>query len=102
MPMTVTHEPKLTRAKRIPEWTVYDDEIAALAARVAASQTEPDGAVEAESDSAIGAFAKSADQLEQAEQQVIERQEFAAAEDKVEVEKAAEANDEDRVARDEL
>jgi UDP-glucose:glycoprotein glucosyltransferase len=31
-----THEPKLLRAKRIiPEWTEYDNEVAALAKRVA-------------------------------------------------------------------
>lgn len=34
-----TKEPKLARAKRqVPEWTVYDDEIAALAKRVAQEQ----------------------------------------------------------------
>lgn len=34
-----TKEPKLARARRqVPEWTVYDDEIAALAQRVAAEQ----------------------------------------------------------------
>lgn len=34
-----TKEPKLARARRqVPEWTVYDDEIAALAKRVAAEQ----------------------------------------------------------------
>ena len=32
----LTKEPKLERARRqVPEWTVYDDEIAALARRVA-------------------------------------------------------------------
>ncbi|KAJ5434480.1 UDP-glucose:Glycoprotein Glucosyltransferase [Penicillium cf. griseofulvum] len=35
----LTKEPKLERARRqVPEWTVYDDEIAALASRVAADQ----------------------------------------------------------------
>lgn len=35
----MTKEPKLERARRqVPEWTVYDDEIAALAKRVAAEQ----------------------------------------------------------------
>ncbi|KAI2792495.1 UDP-glucose:glycoprotein glucosyltransferase 1 [Penicillium oxalicum] len=35
----MTKEPKLARARRqVPEWTVYDDEIAALAKRVAAEQ----------------------------------------------------------------
>ena len=63
--LTVTHEPKLQRAKRlIPEWTVYDDEVAALARRVAAAE------------SAIGAFGKKADDLEQAVQQQEERAEF--------------------------
>lgn len=36
-----THEPKLARAKRlIPEWTAYDGEVAALAARVADEERE--------------------------------------------------------------
>ena len=36
-----TKEPKLARARRqVPEWTVYDDEIAALAKRVASEQVE--------------------------------------------------------------
>lgn len=65
-PRLVTHEPKLQRAKRlIPEWTVYDDEVAALAQRVAAEDSE------------IGAFGQKADVLEQAVQQAEERQEFA-------------------------
>ncbi|KUM63406.1 hypothetical protein ACN42_g3662 [Penicillium freii] len=35
----LTKEPKLDRARRqVPEWTVYDDEIAALASRVAGEQ----------------------------------------------------------------
>ncbi|KAJ6166506.1 hypothetical protein N7470_001953 [Penicillium chermesinum] len=35
----LTKEPKLARAKRqVPEWTVYDDEIASLARRVSAEQ----------------------------------------------------------------
>ena len=35
----LTKEPKLDRARRqVPEWTVYDDEIAALASRVASEQ----------------------------------------------------------------
>ena len=35
----MTKEPKLARARRqVPEWTIYDDEIAALAKRVAAEQ----------------------------------------------------------------
>ncbi|CAP81259.1 hypothetical protein E8E15_008571 [Penicillium rubens] len=35
----LTKEPKLERARRqVPEWTVYDDEIAALASRVAGEQ----------------------------------------------------------------
>ncbi|KAJ5338363.1 hypothetical protein N7452_005091 [Penicillium brevicompactum] len=37
----LTKEPKLERARRqVPEWTVYDDEIAALASRVAGEQAE--------------------------------------------------------------
>ena len=41
-----THEPKLARAKRlIPEWTVYDSEIATLAKRVAANQQSDESAV---------------------------------------------------------
>ncbi|CAG7921684.1 unnamed protein product [Penicillium olsonii] len=37
----LTKEPKLDRARRqVPEWTVYDDEIAALATRVAGEQTD--------------------------------------------------------------
>ena len=35
----MTKEPKLDRAKRqIPEWSVYDDEVSAVAARVALSR----------------------------------------------------------------
>ncbi|QQK41019.1 UDP-glucose:glycoprotein glucosyltransferase, putative [Penicillium digitatum] len=35
----LTKEPKLDRARRqVPEWTVYDDEIAALASRIASEQ----------------------------------------------------------------
>lgn len=65
---TVTHEPKLHRAKRlIPEWTVYDDEVAALAKRVADAQSD------------IGAFGSRADELEQAVQQSVERDEFVGA-----------------------
>ncbi|CAG8939330.1 unnamed protein product [Penicillium salamii] len=37
----LTKEPKLDRARRqVPEWTVYDDEIAALASRVAGEQAD--------------------------------------------------------------
>ncbi|KAJ5684266.1 uncharacterized protein N7477_000611 [Penicillium maclennaniae] len=36
-----TKEPKLARARRqVPEWTIYDDEIAALAKRVSSEQVE--------------------------------------------------------------
>jgi UDP-glucose:glycoprotein glucosyltransferase len=39
----LTKEPKLDRARRqVPEWTVYDDEIAALASRVAGEQAVVD------------------------------------------------------------
>lgn len=48
----------------IPEWTVYDDEVAALAKRVADEQ------------SGVGAFGSKADELEQAVQQTVERDEF--------------------------
>lgn len=62
---SVTHEPKLQRAKRlIPEWTVYDDEVAALAQRVA------------DEESAIGAFGKKVEELGQAVQQKAEQDEF--------------------------
>ena len=38
----LTKEPKLDRARRqVPEWTAYDDEIAALADRVAAAEKHP-------------------------------------------------------------
>jgi UDP-glucose:glycoprotein glucosyltransferase len=45
----MTKEPKLDRARRqVPEWTVYDEEIAALARRFVANKettdsSEPDG-----------------------------------------------------------
>ncbi|KAH8887033.1 hypothetical protein GQ53DRAFT_844565 [Thozetella sp. PMI_491] len=40
----LTHEPKLSRARRqLPEWTVYDDEIAALAKRRAVLKPETEG-----------------------------------------------------------
>lgn len=88
----VTHEPKLARAKRlIPEWTVYvrfphlsfpssipltqdsqDDEVAALAARIAAS-SQSTSAVE---QGGINAFSKRADELVQAVEQSAERDEF--------------------------
>lgn len=81
----MTHEPKLQRAKRlIPEWTVYDDEVAALAQRVAAEESE------------IGAFGKKADDLEQAVQQSVERDEF------VESQEGGEEKKGDRRVKDEL
>lgn len=44
-----TKEPKLERAKRqVPEWTVYDDEIAALAGRVAEASASAAAAAEPE------------------------------------------------------
>jgi len=40
----LTKEPKLDRARRqVPEWTVYDDEIAALAKRTKQEQSAPKG-----------------------------------------------------------
>lgn len=37
----MTKEPKLDRAKRqIPEWSVYDNEVSALAAEVAAAKAK--------------------------------------------------------------
>lgn len=74
LPCTVTHEPKLVRAKRIPEWTVYDDEIAAVAQRVA---LQASSGLEVDV-SAIGAFAKRAEELRQAVEQNLERDEFVA------------------------
>jgi len=63
----LTKEPKLERARRqIPEWTVYDDEIAALAQRVASSKEGSKGQ----------AFAVKADQLGQAVQQKQEQVEL--------------------------
>jgi UDP-glucose:glycoprotein glucosyltransferase len=72
-----THEPKLARAKRlIPEWTVYDQEIAAVASQVAAENrlkagadgTNSNTAGNSASDSAE-AFTDEAGQLEQAREQ---------------------------------
>lgn len=66
-----THEPKLARAKRlIPEWTVYDQEIAALASKIAAENKK--AAQEGSSGSASNsaeAFTDEAGQLEQAREQ---------------------------------
>ncbi|GAA6015304.1 hypothetical protein JCM10207_008942 [Rhodosporidiobolus poonsookiae] len=60
----LTKEEKLKRAKRlIPEWTVYDDEVAALAKRVATETSASDAS----------AFVVKADELEQAVQQKKER-----------------------------
>jgi UDP-glucose:glycoprotein glucosyltransferase len=57
----VTHEPKLQRARRlIPEWSVYDAEVAALAKRVAPREGPSGNA---------NAFAKEANHLEQAREQ---------------------------------
>ncbi|GAA5830729.1 hypothetical protein JCM11251_001055 [Rhodosporidiobolus azoricus] len=61
----LTKEEKLKRAKRlIPEWTIYDDEVAALARRVAAESSD------------ASAFTTKADELEQAVQQKKERDEL--------------------------
>ncbi|GAA5982339.1 hypothetical protein JCM5350_006149 [Sporobolomyces pararoseus] len=62
-----TKEQKLARARRlIPEWTVYDEEVAALARRVAAN---------ASAGQQLAAFGSKADELEQAVQQRKEREE---------------------------
>ena len=50
----------------IPEWTVYDEEVAALARRLAAN---------ASSGQQLAAFGSKADELEQAVQQRKEREE---------------------------
>lgn len=56
----------------IPEWTVYDDEVAAFAQKVAlASSSGPQA-----DDDAVGAFSKKADELAQAVEQKAERDEF--------------------------
>lgn len=69
----VTHEPKLARAKRlIPEWTVYDDEVAAFAQRVALNSSSGHQS----DDDAVVAFSKKADELAQAVEQSVERDEF--------------------------
>ncbi|GAA6027206.1 hypothetical protein JCM8097_002483 [Rhodosporidiobolus ruineniae] len=61
----LTKEPKLKRARRaIPEWSVYDDEVAALARRVAATSSD------------ASAFATRADELGQAKEQQKEREEL--------------------------
>ncbi|GAA5899753.1 Kre5p [Sporobolomyces salmoneus] len=66
-----TKEQKLARARRlIPEWTVYDDEVAALARRVAC---EVEGTASEKSE--LAAFGSKADELEQAVQQSQERDE---------------------------
>ena len=86
---TVTHEPKLARARRLfPEWTVYDDEVAALAQRIASE----------EDDDAMAAFSKKADELEQAVQQSVEKDEFVEAKkgEAVKEEKREERVKEDR------
>lgn len=85
-----TKEQKLARARRlIPEWTVYDDEVAALARRVAASSARTNGAVSSSSSSSsasddierdeasneFAAFGSRADELQQAVQQNQEREE---------------------------
>ncbi|GAA5860419.1 hypothetical protein JCM1840_000253 [Sporobolomyces johnsonii] len=64
----LTKEPKLVRAKRlIPEWITYDEEVAALARRVAESSSSSPGE--------LAAFGTKADELEQAVQQQKEREE---------------------------
>ncbi|KAK4698563.1 UDP-glucose:glycoprotein glucosyltransferase, partial [Phenoliferia sp. Uapishka_3] len=100
----VTHEPKLARAKRlIPEWTVYDDEVAALAARIAASHSSASASLSSEAQGGINAFSKKADELVQAVEQSAERDEFVeshSAEKGEEV--AAAAEEEEGRRKDEL
>jgi UDP-glucose:glycoprotein glucosyltransferase len=58
---SVTHEPKLQRARRlIPEWSVYDSEVAELAKRIASREGSATNA---------NAFAEEANKLEQAREQ---------------------------------
>ncbi|GAA5943995.1 Kre5p [Sporobolomyces koalae] len=65
-----TKEQKLARARRlIPEWTVYDEEVSALARRIAS-----DVATSAGQQSELSAFGQKADELEQAVQQRKERE----------------------------
>ncbi|GAA5851766.1 hypothetical protein JCM9279_004400 [Rhodotorula babjevae] len=65
-----THEPKLQRARRLlPEWSEYDDEVAALAKRVLANDSTA-------SSSSAAAFQAGAHELEQAVQQEQERESF--------------------------
>lgn len=40
-----TKEPKLARARRIPEWEIYDGEVAALAARLSEAKVIKSGTV---------------------------------------------------------
>ena len=71
-----THEPKLQRARRLlPEWTVYDDEVAALAKRVLAEE-DADSSSSSSSSSSAAAFKARAHELEQAVQQEQERESF--------------------------
>ncbi|GAA6009058.1 hypothetical protein JCM11491_005730 [Sporobolomyces phaffii] len=66
-----TKEQKLARARRlIPEWTIYDNEVAALARRVASESTST-----AAGESEVAAFGAKADELQQAVQQRKERDE---------------------------
>lgn len=65
-----THEPKLQRARRLlPEWSEYDDEVAALAKRILANDSTA-------SSSSAAAFRARAHELEQAVQQEQERESF--------------------------
>ncbi|KAM0787865.1 hypothetical protein ACM66B_003917 [Microbotryomycetes sp. NB124-2] len=78
----LTHEPKLQRAKRlIPEWTIYDDEVAALAKRVAAQTTTSNASsastlTQQDEDTVVGVFGQTADKLEQAKEQSNEQDQF--------------------------
>lgn len=70
-------EQKLTMAKRIiPEWTIYDKEIADFAARVAEEQRQAVKQEGAQADvGEAGAFAEEATQLQQAKMQQLKYEE---------------------------
>lgn len=62
-----TKEPKLDRARRqVPEWTVYDDEIAALA-RKARSEGKAAGVVDVEDERLLEKVQEQAEELEEGE-----------------------------------
>ncbi|GAA5851194.1 hypothetical protein JCM8547_004161 [Rhodosporidiobolus lusitaniae] len=87
----LTKEEKLKRAKRlIPEWSVYDDEVAALARRVAEQSAD------------ASAFATKADELEQAQQQAKERETFLQEEEEKKGDAASSAGERVDHVKDEL